>query len=228
MGVKVRILQQQLEHQQKVLFCGIEGTGTTTVHRLIILLAPLSNIQMASIATTPTTDTSVGKQLDGIWKEVHIENNAAFLAAIGIGWLKRKAAALLMKAQTHMLLYNDAAQTIIIRTEGKIGGPDENKLNIGTPTNVTATTPGDQEDTTTNQIILNLSWNETKDILLNDLEVQNIGALHVERLIVGEQMKVEVTHVQSGVKMHRLFDKVVGSEKRVSEGPDGTIAIENV
>jgi hypothetical protein len=190
----------------------------------------MASLTTEEITTMTNTTDCIGPQLNGIWKEVSISNLDAFLAAIGIGWLKRKAAAMLIKVQTHIILYDEATQTIIIRTLGKRGGPDENKINIGKPTQITAQVvdPDKMEDskTTGAAMTLNMSWNDKKDILLNDLEVENIGELHVERSIIGKQMKVEVTHKKSGVTMYRMFDKVDGSESRVSEDSNGKIKVE--
>jgi len=67
---------------------------------------------MASLTSSAGEEKS-GENLCGIWNEVHIENLDAFLAALGIGWFKRKAAKLLMKREKHIVLLN--TQTIIIR-----------------------------------------------------------------------------------------------------------------
>ncbi len=63
------------------------------------------------------------------------------------------------------------------------------------------------------EVTMKPKWNEGKTILLNDVEGPR-GAMHVERSIEeGGQMKVEVTHIKSGAKMYRLFDKMQGESK---------------
>ena len=69
---------------------------------------------MASLTSAALEEKS-GENLCGIWNEVHIENFDAFLAALGISWLKRKAAKLLMKREKHIVLLNQNTQTICIR-----------------------------------------------------------------------------------------------------------------
>jgi len=117
-----------------------------------------------------------------------------------------------------------------VGTEGKPGGLDEKRINIGKPTEITSNVydPGAPDNTSTKKLVLNMRWNETKDILLNDLVVEKFGGMHVERWIIGEQMKVEVTHTESGVKMYRMFDKVPGSNTRLSETADGKLEISDL
>jgi hypothetical protein len=201
---------------------------TKTRMASLLVSTPLSP-ESAEPATTTTNN--IGPRLTGIWKEVSITNLDGFLQAIGIGWVKRKAAALLIKPETHLILYNpnnpNNEETIIIRTLGKRGGPDEKKLNIGKPTRVMdVRDPEDPTDSgTSKELLLHLTWNENKDVLLNDLVAEGVGALHVDRLLIGSQMKVEVTHKDSGIKMHRMFTKVEQSETRVSEDSNGKLCI---
>jgi len=199
-------------------------TNTTTEDNPPTTLSP-------SAEPATTNNNNIGPRLTGIWKEVSITNLDGFLLAIGIGWVKRKAAALLIKPETHLILYTHSdpnnEEKIIIRTLGKRGGPDEKKLNIGKPTRVRDVR--DPEDPTTSgtskELLLHLTWNKTKDVLLNDLVAEGVGALHVDRLLIGSQMKVEVTHKDSGIKMHRMFNKVEHSETRLSEDSNGKLCV---
>ena len=196
-------------------------TTTTTAH-------PTPPLSPESAEPATTTINNIGPRLTGIWKEVSITNLDGFLQAIGIGWVKRKAAALLIGAETHLILYNpNNEETIIIRTLGKRGGPDEKKLNIGKPTRVMdVRDPEDPTNSgTSKELLLHLTWNENKDVLLNDLVAEGVGALHVDRLLIGSQMKVEVTHKDSGIKMHRMFTKVEHSETRLSEDSNGKLLV---
>jgi hypothetical protein len=201
---------------------------TKTRMASLLVSTPLSP-ESAEPATTTTNN--IGPRLTGIWKEVSITNLDGFLQAIGIGWVKRKAAALLIKPETHLILYNpnnpNNEETIIIRTLGKRGGPDEKKLNIGKPTRVMdVRDPEDPTNSgTSKELLLHLTWNENKDVLLNDLVAEGVGALHVDRLLIGSQMKVEVTHKDSGIKMHRMFTKVEQSETRLSEDSNGKLCL---
>ena len=47
----------------------------------------------------------------------------------------------------------------------------------------------------------------------------------MDRLLIGSQMKVEVTHKDSGIKMHRMFNKVEHSETRLSEDSNGKLCV---
>tara|TARA_B100000795_G_scaffold211319_1_gene164959 strand:+ start:43 stop:564 length:522 start_codon:yes stop_codon:yes gene_type:complete len=155
---------------------------------------------MASLTTAPTP--LVGIDFTGVWKEASIDNFDNFLQKMGIGWIKRKLAATLVKKQTHTILYDATAQTIIIRTEGKRYGTETHTLNLGKPTTI----PSKTSDGIDTELVLNLRWNEDQTILLNDLAIET-GNMHVKRYMVGEQMKVEVIHVESGGTLSRLFDK---------------------
>ena len=178
---------------------------------------------MASLITTPTTTTTTTTttpNFTGIWNETVREGLDSFLSAMGIGWIKRKAAAALISKQTHIILMdNNEPTTIVIRQLGGKNGPEENILNIGSPTII----PSKDQVGQVIELKLNLRWNEKQDILLNDL-ITEVGAMHVKRSMVGEQMKVEVFHTESQVSMYRLFTKEIGSDMFISM-EDGKVKV---
>ena len=131
-------------------------------------------------------------QLDGL---------DAFLKACGVGWVKRKAAAALIKRQRHEVRFPEPGRCYI-KVQGKMNGDDEKTLNLGKPTTVVSK----DENGVDTELTLHLRWDESRTRVLNDLETAH-GPMHVERWVEGAQMVVECTHVTSGVKLRRLFDR---------------------
>ena len=151
-----------------------------------------------------------------------MHNLDAFLKGMGVGWIKRKAAAQLIKLKTQRqtVLYDPSKQTIIIRVEGKPSGDEEHTLNIGSPTEV----PGKLSDGKETTLTLNLAWSDNGTVLVNDFVSDEGGRLIVRRSMVGEQMKVECRHFDSGVAMWRMFDRIEPN-KTVGVGEDGKLVL---
>ena len=158
----------------------------------------------------------------GVWREASLHNLDAFLKGMGVGWIKRKAAAQLIKLKTQRqtVLYDPSKQTIIIRVEGKPSGDEEHTLNIGSPTEV----PGKLSDGKETTLTLNLAWSDDRTVLVNDFVNDEGGRLIVRRSMVGDQMKVECRHMGSGAAMWRMFDRVE-QNKTVGIGEDGKLVL---
>ena len=93
---------------------------------------------LAAGAPSPAAAPAAGVDFDGVWSEVSLHKLDAFLCAMGVGWVKRKAACALIKLKTqrHTIKHeggsddgNKTGERIRIKVEGKPNGTEEKTEN---------------------------------------------------------------------------------------------------